>query len=342
MPVANPLVGGVPWDARQEQIKRALAEAAALRQGAGDMPKGQMVSGIYVAPHWSQQALPFVNALRGSVKEYDANRDQTNLDQQMAADAAQWMGARPQGQEVMLQGPQPEGVEGPLTGVTPPTMQEKMEWAQRGQTNPLTRALAAQYGADTLINEPVRQEQREFRSQEAVAARAARAEQWKAELEARAEAARQRAEDQRLSREERAAAAREANATRLQIAQLAADARRDAANIAAAARKGAADDKAKDLKPLPAAQSKAWVENETALGKIDSALGLLQDEKGEIRRDARKSMSAAYALPFAEDVGQRMDPKGVPLRAAIAGVRNDAAGDPELRWGPGLQAPGVP
>ena len=317
MPVANPLVGGVPWDARQEQIKRALAEAAALRQASGEQPQGRLVSGIYVAPHWSQQMGPLVNALRGSVKEYEANRDQQKLDQEMAADATQWMSSRPQGQTVELEGPQPEGATGPLTGTTPPTLQQKMEWAQRGQTNPLTRALAAAYGADTLIKEPEREEARQFRREEAAAARAANAEAARQKAADRLEEIKLRLEDRALDRASRETLAREGRELQAQLAKMADATRREIAANSNALRRDLTE-KPKELKPLPAAQSKAWVENEASLEKVDDTLNMLQDEKANIRHEARRSMNAAYAIPFAEDVGQRLDPKGVPLRAAIA------------------------
>lgn len=250
MPAADPLMAETNYVddllARKNKLDRRQAEllkrAIAARQML--MPQGQMVSGQYVAPHWSQQLNAAINqaGIPQSIEQGMLDQEQRAYEAAEAAAATDFMNRMPQAQP--QHGPtQPN--EAPLPDVQP-SRQDKLKYLQEGTRIPSLRDTLTKAFEDQLVNEPVREEQRQFRGQEAAANRQARAEAQAAELAQRAEAARQRAEDQRLSREERAAAAREANATRLQIAQLAADARRD---VAAAVRAGKPDPADKPLPP---------------------------------------------------------------------------------------------
>ena len=64
-------LSGIPADDAmvQLQLKRKLAMADALRQQ--EMPQGQMVSGHYVAPSWTQQ-------LAGLANKYVAGQQEKN------------------------------------------------------------------------------------------------------------------------------------------------------------------------------------------------------------------------------------------------------------------------
>lgn len=55
------------WDIQQQDISRQLKFADLLRQQAGEMPQGQMISGRYVAPSWTQQ---LAAALKGPMATY--------------------------------------------------------------------------------------------------------------------------------------------------------------------------------------------------------------------------------------------------------------------------------
>lgn len=88
MAVTNPFTGGsaalsdVPVELqpqlqqanRQQQMANLL-----LQQGMSGAPQGQMVSGRYVAPSWSQNLAPIANAALGLYAGYQADKAQTDL-----------------------------------------------------------------------------------------------------------------------------------------------------------------------------------------------------------------------------------------------------------------------
>jgi hypothetical protein len=164
------------YESRQDQLKRMLAQAQALRSQGQAQPKGEMVGGHFVAPHWSQQLAPAVNQIMGGVNEYMAGNQQKELEQEMGQEQQRWMGQRPMAKTLQLQGPQPEGVEGPLTGEVEPTTDDQIAWAGKGLQNPLTKALAQKHLEDQIIQEPIREEARRFKAGESAETRQARAE----------------------------------------------------------------------------------------------------------------------------------------------------------------------
>ena len=88
MAVTNPFTGGsaalsdVPVELqpqlqqanRQQQMANLL-----LQQGMSGAPQGQMVSGRYVAPSWSQQLAPIANQALALYAGYQADKAQTDL-----------------------------------------------------------------------------------------------------------------------------------------------------------------------------------------------------------------------------------------------------------------------
>jgi len=68
----------------------------------------------------------------------------------------------------------------------------------------------------------------------------------------------------------------------------------------------------KPPKPLPASQSKAWIENNTSLGKIEDALTELATPAGQ------NAFGLTGATP--DMILQRTDPKGVNARAKVADI----------------------
>jgi hypothetical protein len=179
-----------------EAAEQAKAWSTALRKNS-QQPQGQMVGKWYVAPSWGQQLLPAVQDVLGGVAEGISRKKSKEAEKGMRTAASEWIQQRPQGtmQPVgpELPGPQPEGTEGPILSneMVPPTQQSQLEWARQGETNPLTKALAAKYGEDVLIKEPEREEARAFRKHESEAARAAKKEESDAK----------RAQDLMLARE---------------------------------------------------------------------------------------------------------------------------------------------
>lgn len=181
MPVTTPQYNpGVPTYSYDDELAMAeeqLARADALRkQARGPAPKGQMVSGWYVAPHWSEQLSPILNEVLAGYHEGKGREAKQRGNRAIEEEAQAWMTNRPQARQEQYQtevpGPQPQELEGqPLMGTrertVQPTQQENLQWAQQGMRNPLTKALAAQYGTDVLIKEPEREEARAFRGAEA-------------------------------------------------------------------------------------------------------------------------------------------------------------------------------
>jgi len=205
------------FDTELEEVKRARANIDSLRKRRIEQPQGQMVSGHYVAPHWTQSILaPLADQLSTGVQEGMANTKEARLNQAMQAQQEKWMAARPQAKQFEVPGPVEEG-QGPLmSSPVEPTQQERLAWAQQGQNNPLSRAIASKYGEDQLIQEPIREaarvEKRSDREDRQIEARNALAENMKLQrekLQERAEDAKRRSEDTRLSIEQRAEAARE-------------------------------------------------------------------------------------------------------------------------------------
>lgn len=323
------------FDARQQRLKYQQALLQQLR-GMGDQNPGtgQMVSGRFVPTTTGQKLAPAIAGIGHSFIAPMVQQRQDTLNQDMTRGASDWMTSRPLARTLTkeLPGPQPEGEEGPLIGsqTVQPTQQENLEWANRGMANPMTRALAAAYSKDQLIDEPDRLEQRQFKAQESSLQRAQlwqqhldRMETQKSRLEQQAEAARIRSEDVRLGIDQRREAAEQANALRLQIAQMTQElgqqrieAQREMAQLRAdIAAKGKAAPK-----PLPAAQSKAWIDNNVSIKKVEEALGMVVGPDGKPTKQALQSLGALNYLPFADEVRQRTDPDGVMIRAKVGDI----------------------
>jgi hypothetical protein len=88
MAIANPFTGGsaalsdIPVEL-QPQLQQANRQQQMadllLQQGMQGQPQGQMISGRYVAPSWSQQLAPIANAALGMYAGYQADKAQTDL-----------------------------------------------------------------------------------------------------------------------------------------------------------------------------------------------------------------------------------------------------------------------
>jgi hypothetical protein len=159
------------YESRADRNKRALAQAAALRQQAmqEEMEKGQMVSGHFIAPHWTQQLGPLVNNVLGGITERGAQKDQQQLERDIETGHQEWMGTRPQERTRELPGPTETGE--PLTETTTPTRDQQINWASQGMKNPLSKSIAAKYLEDQLIQDPIREDARRFKHIEAEEAR---------------------------------------------------------------------------------------------------------------------------------------------------------------------------
>jgi hypothetical protein len=191
------------FDTELEQVKRSRAQIDALRKQAllQGAPRGEMIGKIWTPPTLQEHLQPGIQQIAAYYGEKQAAEKEAGLAKAMQAQADQWAGARPQATQIEQAGPVEEG-QGPLMSAPiQPTQQQNLAWAQQGQKNPLTRALAAQYGADVLIKEPEREEARAWRGEQAEAARALTrekmTEQFKLDREKLAEQARDAKEKSR-------------------------------------------------------------------------------------------------------------------------------------------------
>lgn len=212
--------GNFDFQAREAAIRQRQARLAQLMRDQAQMQDlpGRMVSGHYVAPSWAQS---LNNAIAPSVDQGLINRERQGIQQDVAAyNAADRRAAiehamgRPQPQPELV-GPTDPRNPRELKG-KPISQQALIEWAQKGADIPSRRDVVARILQDVEVNEPIRQEEREFRSAEAAANRQLRSEEADAnrqlrreQLQQQADAARQRSEDTRLAIEQRREAARE-------------------------------------------------------------------------------------------------------------------------------------
>jgi hypothetical protein len=155
------------FDTELESVKRARANIDLLRKRGFAQPKGEMIGKHYVAPHWAEQLAPIIQQGAAAYGDYKTTEKENALKLAMQAEKEKWVGSMPKASQFEVQGPTEPG-QGPLmSSPVEPTTQDKLAWAAQGERNPLTKALAAQYGADILIKEPEREEARAFRGEQA-------------------------------------------------------------------------------------------------------------------------------------------------------------------------------
>lgn len=148
-------VSGYPADdaMAQLQLKRRLAKADALRNA--QMPEGKMVSGIYVAPSWTQMASTAFDKYQGGQQEKQALGDYNKAQQTKQAKLADLLA----GKETVT--PVDYNEAGNIPGMTestrtPYTQQEFMSKASQilpGMSEDLVKSKLAQY---VKGNEPVK------------------------------------------------------------------------------------------------------------------------------------------------------------------------------------------
>lgn len=225
---------------KQLEQRKALAKAKMVQAMQAQMPQGEMVGNRYVAPHWTQQFNAAIAApLAAAVEQGMVDRDETELGKTIKAAAEKHMAEMPRGETQVT--PLLDDAGNPVTNQLPATREDKIKWAQRGVAIPTLRDTLAKVVDDQLINEPVREEQRQFRSSEAQANRDAALQSKREQLAARMDELRMRLEDRNADRASREQAAAEMRALQREIAQMNADTRRDVAQINAAARGNSAE-----------------------------------------------------------------------------------------------------
>ena len=212
---------------RQLELARQVKLAELLRKGAGvpgqspEMPQGQMVSGRYVAPHWTQQLAAVVNPLfaqyNARTAEDASAKKESALAQAVAQEKARWAEQMPMGTPATpdmpapAEGPATEGgVEPAQVGVIPgqarvlPSAVERAKFLARGDMIPGNATNVLMMGK--TMGEEVTREDNQAARKEALDAQMASTRQNKLDqLEFQRQQLEAQMKDKALSREQLAA-----------------------------------------------------------------------------------------------------------------------------------------
>lgn len=156
MAAATPL--NTNWAARQRGLDSQAAQIEALRGLSA--PQGQMVSGHFVAPAWSQQLQYGLAPILAALRQKGVDTQQAQLEADQSQDMQNWLRERPQAGLDPNTAPLP--APGEAQNITQPTQQEQLQWAQRGMSNPLTKALAKDMTKDIAITQPKERRKQDF------------------------------------------------------------------------------------------------------------------------------------------------------------------------------------
>ena len=333
--LANPMYDFEAHDALIKLRQKALAES--MRQqaqnplGSTPMPQGQMVSGHYVAPHWSQQLAAAINPIlqqqNTRLEEQHLNRLMKEYgvkDRAWAQQILQALGPPPprQATQAETQGPATETGTPPVSVGTvqppAPSGNERLQILQQGMAVPSLRDTVTKAFQDQIVQEPIRAEARaekalarSDRAAELEQARIDRGDQLAQDRVERAAVADQRSKDTRLSIEQRREAAHEhaqlmgtLAGNRGPLLQV----QDENGNITYVPRSQAAG-----LKPperFTAGQQAAIASNNSAIAAIDDAIASIKANPNSV---GKKGVIPDIAL-------QRLDPEGVSTRAKVANI----------------------
>lgn len=187
-----------------EDIERKRKYADLLRQQSLTPTEGQMVSGHYVAPSWTQGLAKLFQGYTAGKTDTDANTRQKALADALLGKRKEWAGAMPAA--TTTQNLPADGMGPPQTITKQPTDQDYMAWAMKGMDIDPNMAAAGFKMADSI-------QTREDRNANV-----------KAQREQRMQEIQMRLEDQKLAREDRASLSKE-------LANMQAQSRRDLATI---------------------------------------------------------------------------------------------------------------
>ena len=114
--------------ARKQRLAQMLIQQ-------GQAPQGQMVSGHYVAPSWSQYLAQGLSSYGGLKKMQEADEQTKAIAEGLKQQRQDWMGQMPtaQPQHIELPGPTQTGEALTGTQVKTPTAEDYMAWALKGQ-----------------------------------------------------------------------------------------------------------------------------------------------------------------------------------------------------------------
>ena len=169
-----------PYEERILGLKEKRALARKLQEGSMEAPQGQMVSGWYVAPSWTQQLARGLNFYAGLKGEEKAQKGIEDIGKERTAARESWMAQMPMATTVegerqtgQVEGPRQEGIEGPMPAETKfvegpmpgktkaPTAEDYLSWSLRGyQIDPAAAVLGQKYGDLAVARENAAEERR--------------------------------------------------------------------------------------------------------------------------------------------------------------------------------------
>lgn len=326
------------WEMQGQQIMRQRKLAEALQQQADDPLQGQMVSGIYVAPSWTQGAAKLAKALSGKYQMAQADEQEKALAQQRIQARNQSMTQIAEALRGTPAQQLPDDIMGPARPAVPgdmgrasqimldsgdPALQEMGMQHMVAQLTPQKPMVVGRSLIDPKTGSVIGVDQTWQAEQQAAR------EQRKAEIEAKLA-------DQRTSREESAALRRE-------LAQQSNDLRREMAAQASGDRRliagmAAARQEQKNVPKLPTSALKMQQEELDAIGTagaINADLGAIESQidGGKLKLGAVSNLAAkAKNFVGASDESSR---NLATFQATLEKLRNDS-----LRLNKGVQTEG--
>lgn len=296
-------------------IERQKKIAELLRKQV-QAPEGQMVSGHFVKPSWTQYLAPLLAAYQSGKIGKEVDSAEAGLTSAQSNQAAKWRSSLPQATAAIPQQTEPymaPGIDGPenIPGTStitqaaqpakPVTRDAILKYTLAGMQNPMT-AKEAPLVNESLTADLTRDEDKAFKDDQARIAAQEKAEARKETAQLRLQELETRLTDRALDRESRERMAAEALALRRELGMGMIDLRRQIAD--------GKKESNELLKRLPAAQATAYIENETALGNIEDALAKVEKNP--------KAFGVKGMLPNV--MLTRMDPAGIEARAAVANL----------------------
>lgn len=211
----------------QNKAKRQRQIADALRQqGEAPVGGGEMVSGHYVAPAWSQQLAKLASTLGGVYAGSQADTAEAASKGKIAEATSQWAGVAPQGVAAqVLPGETKEGLYGPetfgpttLSAAQPVTGGQILKHSLAGMQIPGNEKAAQMYQTGAMADMS-REDTQTFRTEQAQAAAKAKLESEQAQRQHDLKQLTMRLEDRGLDRGLQESLKQQQMALQAQIAQ---------------------------------------------------------------------------------------------------------------------------
>ena len=328
MPMFNPNapIADFEQQAQVAQQSRILADLLRKKALAEGQPEGKMVGGQYIKPHFLERLVPIMNAVNAGWAGNQATEDEQTSNNMQNQAAEQWRNSAPQaipGEAFQPGMPDVPGQDGgyaaaPAIPERPVTEAQVLKHTLAGMAIPKAAKEAVLYNTTAQRSLDREDKQKEV-DRLARTAAVDKAEAAKLKAEEEMKQLELRLADTKLSREDKA---------KLEAERLAAEARWRTAHddtlaaIAAgnnATRRAIHDATApKPPKPLPAAQSKAWVENNIALKQLDRAEAAIKDYPQGV--GVSRGLPNALGAKIGGVINNNLDPKGTAVRAIIADI----------------------